>query len=359
MDRFSYNTNNNNNNNSPANSQRLHTNGAELDDITNGLEQMNVDLDTTQQSTLYDHQISTAADAAAAATTTTNNNNNNHQYFSPSLIFSPNQLTSHHEQTNNINIEPNNYYQFTHNNSNTESKIDADYGEEMGVEMLISQENNFQSQPPQQHHQQQQQLQQQEDNNILIVTNVDPNIFNDKLLQAKFESLFTAFDPNVTFRYLKSFRRVRLDFTNSTKAYAARSNLSQYTLGNTQFKCFTAQIIRPNYPTSDNTMCNSNHLNVPKLTKQFLISPPASPPEGWEPIIESSPVIDVQLISAIANLVPGSVHEIHPASESHPGIYVEVCEEPQYVSETSAMQQSCSRIPRTMSPANFTRLPPL
>lgn len=73
-----------------------------------------------------------------------------------------------------------------------------------------------------------------------------------------------------------------------------------------------------------------DYLAIPKLTKQFLISPPASPPTDWEPVHEGAPVIDVQLISAIANLVPGKVHEIHPGNENQPGIFVEVCEEPKF-----------------------------
>lgn len=100
---------------------------------------------------------------------------------------------------------------------------------------------------------------------------------------------------------------------------------------------------------------SKNFLNIPKLTKQFLISPPASPPVGWEPVTESSPCIDVQLISAIANLVPGKMHEIHPGNESQPGIYVEVCEDATFETASGsggANQRSCKRIPRTMSPAN-------
>lgn len=190
---------------------------------------------------------------------------------------------------------------------------------------------------------------------ILIATNVDSSVFCDKQVQSKFEALFTAYDPNVAFRYLKSFRRVRLDFTDSHLAELARSNLAQYKLGATEFKCYSAQIIKPSAIQANERahldqelLVNSTYLNIPKLTKQFLISPPASPPVGWEPVTESSPCIDVQLISALANLVPGTVHEIHQGTESQPGIYVEVCEEPQF--DTSRLQKNCPRIPKTPNP---------
>lgn len=193
--------------------------------------------------------------------------------------------------------------------------------------------------------------QQQNMSSILIATNVDSSVFIDDFMKSRFESLFTNYDQNVTFRYLKSFRRVRLDFTNPQTAETARSNLAEFRLGNTEFKCYSAQFIKPNYnSSSQDSGMTSTHLNIPKLTKQFLISPPASPPVGWEPVNENSPCIDVQLISAIANLVPGKVHEIHAGNESQPGIFVEVCEDAQF---ESSMAKTCSIIPKTMNPAGL------
>lgn len=105
-----------------------------------------------------------------------------------------------------------------------------------------------------------------------------------------------------------------------------------------------------------------DYLTIPKLTKQFLISPPASPPTDWQPVHEGAPVIDVQLISAIANLVPGEIHEIHSGNENQPGIFVEVCEDVEFEPTPGIIIDGCDddeapqinqRIPKTPCPATY------
>ena len=48
-------------------------------------------------------------------------------------------------------------------------------------------------------------------------------------------------------------------------------------------------------------------LHVPPLEKQFLISPPCSPPVGWEQPREDKPVVDYDLLAAMAQLSPGKI----------------------------------------------------
>jgi hypothetical protein len=71
------------------------------------------------------------------------------------------------------------------------------------------------------------------------------------------------------------------------------------------------------------------YLHPPTPDKQFLISPPASPPVDWEPRPEGQPNINFDLISALSQLAPGEAHELYkPISSSHPAIVVHIAAAP-------------------------------
>uniref|UniRef100_A0A1B6FWS4 Protein sarah n=1 Tax=Cuerna arida TaxID=1464854 RepID=A0A1B6FWS4_9HEMI len=154
----------------------------------------------------------------------------------------------------------------------------------------------------------------------IIVTNLDNAVFKNDELKKEIESLFKQFGEVASFQYFRSFRRMRVNYDCPTAAAKARIQLHQTQFLNTIINCYFAQPVTP-IDAAD------QHLQPPALTKQFLISPPASPPIGWEPRDEGEPLVNYDLLAAIANLTPGETHELHAASGSQPGIVVHVCEE--------------------------------
>ncbi|CAG0879119.1 unnamed protein product [Darwinula stevensoni] len=156
----------------------------------------------------------------------------------------------------------------------------------------------------------------------LIVTNVSLDVFNSELLKTEFEGLFKEFDPDVLVNYFKSFRRARVLFSDHSKAAEARLYLDGLDVAGSEIKVFFAQVLKKQ--TSE----EEGHLAPPKPDKMFLISPPSSPPVGWEQCHEATPVINYDLISAVTQLAPGEPHEVHKPSENQPGIVVHVCEDP-------------------------------
>lgn len=172
-------------------------------------------------------------------------------------------------------------------------------------------------------------LQEEEEqcSNSLVVTNIEMEVFEDDLLKAEFESRFLAFDSDIAFYYIRTFRRVRLDFSCGETAAAAKSSLDGLVgrSGNTMH-CFFLKVFRTREGCEP-------HLAPPPFDKQFLISPPCSPPVGWEQPPEDNPVVDYDLLAAMASMQPGEDHELHPsssvmirgASVDLPSIVVHVC----------------------------------
>ncbi|KAG6803520.1 protein sarah [Apis mellifera caucasica] len=153
----------------------------------------------------------------------------------------------------------------------------------------------------------------------VIVTNVDPRVFKSDELKHEIQDLFKQFGKDATFQYFRSFRRMRVNYSSPNAAANARIQLHQTHFGETNINCYFAQPVTP-------IDVEDQHLQPPALTKQFLISPPASPPIGWEPREENEPLVNHDLLAAIANLSAGGSHELHPGGSGQPGIVVHVCE---------------------------------
>ncbi|KAL0276175.1 UNVERIFIED_CONTAM: hypothetical protein PYX00_003797 [Menopon gallinae] len=154
----------------------------------------------------------------------------------------------------------------------------------------------------------------------LIVTNVDSSVFHSDEAKQKIRILFSQFGEPESIQFFRSFKRMRVNYKCPAAAAKARIQLHQANFGEKKINCYFAQPVSP-------IDLEDQHLHPPALTKQFLISPPASPPVGWEPRDEAEPLVNYDLLAAIANLTPGEAHELHPQQGSQPGIVVHVCEE--------------------------------
>ncbi|NXM74362.1 RCAN1 protein, partial [Serilophus lunatus] len=137
--------------------------------------------------------------------------------------------------------------------------------------------------------------------------------------QAKFEALFQPFDREISFQYFRSFRRARISFSCPRAAAAARSHLQGMEFLGKELRLYCPQTLH----------IGSSHLAPPNPDKQFLISPPASPPVDWEQVADATPVINYDLLCAISKLGPGEQYELHAATATTPSVVVHVCESSQ------------------------------
>jgi len=133
--------------------------------------------------------------------------------------------------------------------------------------------------------------------NTLLITNLDhPEIFSAPNLQT-IRDLIAQHANIYSFSPLKSFRRIIVTFTDIPSAQTIKQNLDDETIFNCRVRVY--------FGAQTDISPTQQHLKAPDAGKLYFISPPPSPPQGWELKNEDPPnkeVIAEDLAAALAKL---------------------------------------------------------
>lgn len=69
--------------------------------------------------------------------------------------------------------------------------------------------------------------------------------------------------------------------------------------------------------------------------------------KGWEPRAENEPLVNHDLLAALATLTPGESHELLAQTETKPGIFVHAAPQPGSEPSTGSLSGSPTKIPIT------------
>ncbi|KAK0185994.1 Calcipressin, partial [Armillaria mellea] len=173
--------------------------------------------------------------------------------------------------------------------------------------------------------------------NSLAVTSLPKTFFHPVVLTV-LKSHFESYGEINQWVPLPGFGRIIVVYTEEDHAELAKTECDPIILrGTSDISQTILRVYRadpnPLITNFGQSVPDANYLRPPAIEKNFLISPPGSPPVGWEPIKEdppnAAPLAD-GLINALRLL---QVHERGPSVEVliHPedscvGVFVEDCD---------------------------------
>ncbi|XP_048866942.1 calcipressin-1-like [Brienomyrus brachyistius] len=145
-----------------------------------------------------------------------------------------------------------------------------------------------------------------QDNLCLVVSLEDQEVFSRPEVQAKFEELFRSFDSGVTFQFFKSFRHVRVAFSDALAAAEAKERLNKSLFNGKEMRLHFAQSV---------------HIGSPRLE----LPKPLSSLPGWEEPQDTTPILNCDLFCDISKTDPGEGFELHSGTPTTPSVVVHIC----------------------------------
>lgn len=189
--------------------------------------------------------------------------------------------------------------------------------------------------------------------NTLLITGLPDVFFLPTVLDA-LKSNFEAFGELYAWVPLPSVRRVLFVYHNEDHAECAKRTADRWrfsakpTLPEIVLRVYRAEPT-PIIQASSGEKISPFHLRPPAIEKNFLISPPGSPPVGWEQAREEPPndaPLAEDLIIALRRLQlsqeqdanPGLSVLVKPEEGSGVGVYVEDCSDEELATESDSDQ---------------------
>ncbi|KAI8907489.1 Calcipressin-domain-containing protein [Powellomyces hirtus] len=124
--------------------------------------------------------------------------------------------------------------------------------------------------------------------NTVIITNLAPWAFQDGGVKVK--ASLEQYGTVTQFVLLKSFARVLAVFRKTADAQRARRELEKGNNFGADVRLYFGEHTDTTHLLDPSLGTHIDHLRVPELEKNFLLSPPGSPPVDWVQIRESGPV---------------------------------------------------------------------
>ncbi|KIJ63332.1 hypothetical protein HYDPIDRAFT_113313 [Hydnomerulius pinastri MD-312] len=143
--------------------------------------------------------------------------------------------------------------------------------------------------------------------NSLLITQVPRSFFQPVILEA-LRDYFAVYGEINQWVPLSFFSRIIVVYYNEDSAEQAKCNCDPLIIQPTHATPTTLRVFRADsMPLSSPSSVTSDehYLKPPPLEKNFLISPPGSPPVGWEPIREDPPntaTLAEDLVTALKKL---------------------------------------------------------